>query len=83
MMYFVVESQLKDAEFSNGACAQASNIDDQRFFAAKIRKRRRRLCDVHTFQVNDDLYCKAFNGRHRGRSFISSNPSRATRRWWW
>ena len=64
MMYFVVESQLKDPAFSNGACALASHIDDQRFFAAKIPQS---AGDVHvtvqTFQVNDTLYCKAFNGR--------------------
>ena len=64
MMYFVVESQLKDASFSNGACAQASGIDDQRFFAAKIpQSSGDAYVTVHTFQVNDTLYCKAFNGR--------------------
>ena len=64
MMYFVVESQLKDASFSNGACAQASSIDDQRFFAAKIpQSSGDAYVTVHTFQVNDTLYCKAFNGR--------------------
>jgi CRISPR-associated protein Csd1 len=64
MMYFVVESQLKDASFSNGACAQASSIDDQRFFAAKIpQSAGDAYVTVHTFQINDTLYCKAFNGR--------------------
>jgi OOP family OmpA-OmpF porin len=64
MIYFVVEAQLKDASFSNGACAQASNIDDQRFFAAKIpQSAGDAYVTVHTFQVNDTLYCKAFNGR--------------------
>jgi outer membrane protein OmpA-like peptidoglycan-associated protein len=64
MMYFVVESQLKDATFSNGACALASNIDDQRFFAAKIpQSSGDAYVTVHTFQVSDTSYCKAFNGR--------------------
>ena len=64
MMYFVVESQLKDASFSNGACAQASGIDDQRFFAAKIpQSAGDAYVTVHTFQISDTLYCKAFNGR--------------------
>ena len=64
MMYFVVESQLKDASFSNGACAQASGIDDQRFFAAKIpQSAGDAYVTVHTFLINDTLYCKAFNGR--------------------
>ena len=64
MMYFVVESQLKDASFSNGACAQASSIDDQRFFAAKIpQSSGDAYVTVQTFQISDTLYCKAFNGR--------------------
>src|SRR5215813_8492556 len=64
MMYFVVESQLKDAAFSNGACALASKIDDQRFFAAKIPQGSGDVyVTVHTFQVNDTSYCKALNGR--------------------
>jgi outer membrane protein OmpA-like peptidoglycan-associated protein len=64
MMYFVVESQLKDASFSNGACAQATGIDDQRFFAAKISQSSGdAYVTVHTFQISDTLYCKAFNGR--------------------
>src|SRR5215471_4248729 len=53
MMYFVVESQLKDAAFSNGACALASHIDDQRFFTAKIPQGAGDVyVTVHTFQVN-------------------------------
>jgi OmpA-OmpF porin, OOP family len=64
LMYFVTEAQLKDAAFSNGACALASKIGDQRFFSAKIPQA---SGDVHvtvqTYQVKDDLYCKAFNER--------------------
>ena len=71
MMYFVVELQLKDASFSNGACAQASGIDDQRFFAAKIpQSAGDAYVTVQTFQISDTLYCKAFNeqdGGHRSR----------------
>lgn len=64
MMYFVYASQLKDADFSNGKCALTSNIDDQRFFAAKIPQAdAEAYVTVQTFQVKDDLYCKAFNER--------------------
>jgi len=64
MMYFFVESQIKDKTFSNGACAQASYIDDQRFLAAKIpQSAGDAYVTVQTFLVNDTLYCKEFNGR--------------------
>jgi OmpA-OmpF porin, OOP family len=64
MMYFVVEKQLKDASFSNGACAQASNIDDQRFFTAKLPQGSGdAYVTVHTYKVRNENYCKAFNDR--------------------
>lgn len=64
MMYFVYAGQLKDADFSNGKCALTSGIDDQRFFAAKIpQSGGDAYVTVHTFQVQDTLYCKAFNER--------------------
>ncbi len=64
LMYFVAEAQLKDGDFSNGKCAQASGIDDQRFFAAKIPQAGgEAYVTVQTFLVKDDLYCKAFNER--------------------
>jgi outer membrane protein OmpA-like peptidoglycan-associated protein len=64
MQYFFDESQLKDASFSNGACALTSSIDDQRFFAAKTPTPDGDAhLTVHTFQVSNTLYCKAFNGR--------------------
>lgn len=64
MMHFVTEDQIKDADFSNGKCALTRNIDDQRFFAAKIpQPGGEAYVTVHTFQMKDDLYCKAFNER--------------------
>jgi outer membrane protein OmpA-like peptidoglycan-associated protein len=61
-MYFVHEYDLKDADFSNGACAQKSSISDQRFFAAKMaHPDGDAYVTVQTFQVQDDLYCKLFN----------------------
>lgn len=59
LMYFVAEAQLKDGDFSNGKCAQASGIDDQRFFAAKIPQAGgEAYVTVQTFLVKDDLYCR-------------------------
>jgi OOP family OmpA-OmpF porin len=64
LMYAVTEAQLKDAAFSNGACALAVEIDDQRFFAAKIPQTGgEAYVTVQTYQVKNDLYCKAFNER--------------------
>ncbi len=64
MMYFMVEKELKDASFSNGACAQASNIDDQRFFTARIpQSSGDTYVTVHTYKVRNTDYCKAFNDR--------------------
>lgn len=64
MMYFLVEKELKDASFSNGACAQASNIDDQRFFTSRIpQSSGDTYVTVHTYKVRNDSYCKAFNDR--------------------
>jgi len=64
MMYFLVEKQLKDPGFSNGACAQAEDIDDQRFFAARIpQSSGDAYVTVHTYKISDQDYCKAFNDR--------------------
>ena len=64
MMYFVVEKALKDQSFSNGACAQTSKIDDQRFFSAKIpQSSGDTYVTVHTYTMLDENYCKAFNER--------------------
>ena len=64
MMYFVTESDLKDANFSNGHCALTRAIADQRFSVARIpRGDGEATVTVHTYQLLDDLYCKAFNER--------------------
>lgn len=64
MMFFFHESDIKDASFSNGACALTAGVTDQRFFAAKIvQETGDAYVTVQTFSLNDDLYCKAFNGR--------------------
>ena len=64
LMYFVRESELKDEAFSNGACALASSITDQRFLAARMpHPDGEAYVTVQTYQVKNDLYCKAFNSR--------------------
>jgi outer membrane protein OmpA-like peptidoglycan-associated protein len=64
MMYFLVEKELKDASYSNGACAQTSDIADQRFFTARIPQSSGDIyVTVHTYKVSNELYCKEFNDR--------------------
>jgi OOP family OmpA-OmpF porin len=64
MMYFVNEAALKDAAFSNGACALTSDIDDQRYSSIKLPQAGGdAYVTVQTFKVSNTLYCKAFNGR--------------------
>lgn len=64
MQYFFYESDVKDASYSNGACAVTSGLNDQRFFSAKIAQETGdAYVTVQTFSLIDDLYCKALNGR--------------------
>ncbi|QND51519.1 OmpA family protein [Phyllobacterium sp. 628] len=64
MMQFFHEADLKDAPFSNGACALTSHIKDQRFFAAKLPAADGdTYVTVQTYTLLDDGYCKELNGR--------------------
>lgn len=63
-MFFVYDSDFKDADFSNGKCALSSSIKDQRFFSAKVPQTDGdAYVTVQTFSLIDDLYCKELNGR--------------------
>ncbi|KKC38810.1 flagellar motor protein MotB [Devosia epidermidihirudinis] len=63
-MFFVYDSDLKDADFSNGKCALTSGINDQRFFSAKLPEAEGdAYVTVQTFSLIDDLYCSELNGR--------------------
>lgn len=63
-MYFLYDSDLKDADFSNGKCALSSSINDQRFLSAKVAQEAGdSYVTVQTFSLIDDLYCKELNGR--------------------
>ena len=64
MMYFFHARELKDPPFTNGSCALTSNIADQRYFTAKIPGGSGdTYVTVQTYQINEDLYCKAISGR--------------------
>ncbi|MER9295620.1 OmpA family protein [Mesorhizobium sp. M0621] len=63
-MYSFHESDVKDAAFSNGACALTSGINDQRYFSAKVpQDGGDAYVTVQTYSMTDDLYCKELNGR--------------------
>ncbi|MBE7733789.1 OmpA family protein [Devosia sp. CC-YST696] len=64
MQYFFYESDIKDAPYSNGACAVTSRINDQHFTAARIPQGDATAwVAVQTFQLDAGTYCKALNGR--------------------
>ena len=54
-------SRVTDENFTNGSCAQAVRIADQRFASFEIPSKAYVL--VHTFIGKDTLYCKPFNDR--------------------
>lgn len=54
-------SRVTDENFTNGSCAQAVRIADQRFGSFEIPGKAYVL--VHTFIGKDTLYCKPFNDR--------------------
>lgn len=63
-MFAFYDSDLKDAEFSNGKCALTSSIADQRYFTARVpQDEGDAYLTVQTYTMLDDLYCKALNGR--------------------
>ncbi len=56
------QNRIKDTNFSNGHCALASRINDQRYAAFELPKQNAFL-SVLAYTVKDDLYCKAFHER--------------------
>jgi OOP family OmpA-OmpF porin len=65
MQFFLYDTQLKDKLYSNGYCALTSDIEDQRYFSARLSQvDRHAYVTVHTFSLIEDRPdCKALNGR--------------------
>ncbi|MRX31403.1 OmpA family protein [Aminobacter sp. MDW-2] len=64
MMNFFYDSALGVEAFSNAACVASSGVADQRYLSAKVpRDGGDAYVTVQTFQLLDDLYCKALNAR--------------------
>lgn len=62
--YFFYDTDLDMAAFSNASCAVTSDMADLRYFTAKVPQAGGdAYVTVQAFQMNDDLYCKAINGR--------------------
>lgn len=77
MMQFFHEGDIKDAAFTNGACALTSHITDQRFFTAKLPAADGdTYVTVQAYTLLDDLYCKALNGRTMALVHILEPKSR-------
>lgn len=54
-------SRIREADFTNGNCAQTMDIADQRFASFTIEGRGHAM--VHSYIAQDTLYCKALNDR--------------------
>lgn len=62
--YFFYASDLDMGSFSNASCAVTSNMADLRYFTAKVPQAAGdAYVTVQAFQMIDNLYCKAINGR--------------------
>jgi outer membrane protein OmpA-like peptidoglycan-associated protein len=62
--FFFHASDLKMEDFSNASCAVNSDMTDLRYLTARLpREGGDAYATVQTFQMLDDLYCKAINGR--------------------
>lgn len=62
--FFFHASDLKMEDFSNASCAVNSDMTDLRYLTARLpRESGDAYATVQTFQMLDDLYCKAINGR--------------------
>jgi outer membrane protein OmpA-like peptidoglycan-associated protein len=63
-MYFFYPDEIEDEAFSNGECAVTQEISGQRFLAATLpRPQGDATVTVHIYELLDDLYCEALNGR--------------------
>ncbi|GIZ12942.1 OmpA family protein [Pseudomonas sp. NCCP-436] len=62
--YFLYEDSIKDAAFSNGACALTSRIDEQRFLAVRVpQEHTDNWVTVHTYRLTPGSYCKPLSSR--------------------
>ena len=61
-MFLFPQERIKDPSFSNGSCAMAEWISDQRYATAEIPAQAAHV-SILTYSLKGDLYCKAFKGR--------------------
>ena len=61
-MYLQPEENIKEKPFSNGHCAQTQWISDQRYMVMELPEHNS-FVSVHTYLLQDDNFCKAFNDR--------------------
>lgn len=61
-MYLWPAEYIKEAHFTNGNCAQTATISDQRYMVMEAPENNA-VISVHTYLLNDNRSCKAFNNR--------------------
>jgi OmpA-OmpF porin, OOP family len=61
-MFLRPEEQVKDAHFSNGACAQTSHISDQRYMVGTLTETGAYV-SVLAYTLKKETYCDVFAGR--------------------
>jgi len=61
-MFLRPNEQVKDKHFSNGACAQTSNISDQRYMVGMLADTGAHV-SVLAYTLRKETYCDAFAGR--------------------
>ena len=77
MMVLYPRERVTAPPFSNGECASDIHVTEQRYTAGKLAKDGgEAVIAVLAYAVEDDLYCKAFNGRTLVMVFVLENKAR-------
>lgn len=61
-MYVWSPSRIKEANFTNGWCAQTMLTSEQRYAAMELPKNNA-FVSIHAYSVKNNVYCDAFDGR--------------------
>ena len=77
MMLLYPKERITAENFSNGNCATTSDITEQRYTVGKlVQDGNEAIIAVLTYAVEDDLYCKEFNGLTFAMVLLLENKAR-------
>ena len=77
MMVLYPKERITAPDFSNGNCATTTNLTEQRFTVGKLTQDgNEAVVAVLAYAVEDDLYCKEFNGRTFVMVLVLENKAR-------